>query len=137
MITGLGHVAIRISNLDVALAYYCDGLGFQEAFRLDRDGEPWIVYLQIAPGQFVEMYPGAEPGERLGNGVGYVHLCLTVDDVQDTVQELSARGVTFDDEPKLGLDGNWQVWTADPDGNRIELMQIMPDSLQARASSQS
>jgi catechol 2,3-dioxygenase-like lactoylglutathione lyase family enzyme len=133
VITSLGHIAIRISHLDAALDFYRDGLGFREAFRLDRDGEPWIVYLQVASGQFVELFPGGEPAARARNEVGYVHLCLTVDDIQATIEELSARAVAFDGEPKLGLDGNWQVWTADPDGNRIELMQIMPDSLQAQA----
>ena len=134
MITGLGHIAIRISDLDAALGFYRDGLGFQEAFRLDREGEPWIVYLQVASAQFVELFPGGDPAARARNDVGYVHLCLTVDDIQATVEELSGRGVALDGEPRLGLDGNWQVWTADPDGNRIELMQIMPDSLQAQAA---
>ena len=33
----------------------------------------------------------------------------------------------------MGADGNWQAWIEDPDGHRIELMQMMPDSLQAKA----
>jgi len=136
VITGLGHIAIRISDLDAALNFYRAGLGFQEAFRVDRDGEVWIVYLQVAPGQFVELFPGGHPTARAPREVGYVHLCLKVDDIQGTVEELSARGVVFDGEPRLGGDGSWQVWTADPDGNRIELMQIMPDSQQGRASDQ-
>jgi catechol 2,3-dioxygenase-like lactoylglutathione lyase family enzyme len=133
VITGLGHAAIRISDLDVALAFYREGLGFPEAFRLDRDGQPWIVYLRVASGSFVELFPGGEPTTRAAGHVGYEHLCLTVDDVHATVEDLRARGVVFEGEPKMGLDGNWQVWTSDPDGNRIELMQMMPDSLQARA----
>ena len=61
MITGIGHVAFRVTDLERALEFYCDKLGFHEAFRLDREGEPspWIVYLQIGPGQFVELFPGA------------------------------------------------------------------------------
>jgi len=133
MITGIGHIAIRVSDLGAALRFYRDGLGFEEAFRLDRDGEGWLVYLQVAAGQFVELFPGGEPAAGDAGEVGYMHLCLAVDDIQATVEELSERGVVFDGEPRLGLDGSWQVWTADPDGNRIELMQIMPDSLQARA----
>ena len=34
---------------------------------------------------------------------------------------------------QMGADGNWQAWIEDPDGHRIELMQMMPDSLQAKA----
>jgi lactoylglutathione lyase len=57
-------------------------------------------------------------------------VCLAVDDIHATFEELSARGVTFDGEPRRGQDGSWQVWTADPDGTRIELMQLTPQSLQ-------
>jgi lactoylglutathione lyase len=69
MITGIGHVAFRVTDLERALHFYCDMLGFREAFRLDREGEPspWIVYLQIAPGCFIELFPGVvATGARLG-----------------------------------------------------------------------
>lgn len=35
-----------------------------------------------------------------------------------------------DDAPKQGGDGNWQCWTHDPDGVKLELMQIGETSLQ-------
>src|SRR5258707_824090 len=52
MITGIGHVAFRVTSLQRALDFYCTKLGFSEAFRLERQGEPspWILYIQIAPG---------------------------------------------------------------------------------------
>jgi lactoylglutathione lyase len=33
----------------------------------------------------------------------------------------------------LGADGNFQAWIEDPDGNRIELMQLSRDSMQRQA----
>ena len=30
----------------------------------------------------------------------------------------------------LGLDGNNQCWILDPDGNRIEFMQMLPGNMQ-------
>lgn len=136
MITGIGHVAFRITDLDRALDFYCQALGFREAFRLERDGEPspWIVYLHVAPGQFLELFPGGE-GEVTprGRAAGYNHYCLVVDDMLATLAELRSRGLPADGEPVLGLDGNWQFWLRDPDGNAIELMQISPDSPQAAA----
>jgi lactoylglutathione lyase len=136
MITGIGHVAFRITDLDRALDFYCRTLGFREAFRLERDGEPspWIVYLHLAPGQFIELFPGGE-GEVAprGRAAGYNHYCLVVDDMRATLTELRARGLTAEGDPVLGMDGNWQFWLRDPDGNAIELMQISPDSPQAAA----
>lgn len=135
MITGLGHVAFRITDLEKSLDFYCQKLGFKEAFRLEREGEysPWIVYIQVAPNHFIELFPGAR-GENTSRGpVGYNHFCLVVDDLQATLRDLAARGLTIEDGPKQGLDHNWQYWINDPDGNAIELMQIVPESPQAAA----
>jgi hypothetical protein len=50
-----------------------------------------------------------------------------------TLSELAARGSEIAKAPTVGLDHNLQYWIDDPDGNPIELMQIMPDSPQAAA----
>ena len=134
MLKGIGHIAFNISNLERSLDFYCNKLGLREAFRLDREGtpSPWIVYLQIAPGHFIELFPGAT-GENTSSQVGYNHFCLLVEDMATTLKELEARGLPISGEPTRGLDNNWQYWLTDPDGNRIELMQIAPDSPHAAA----
>ena len=137
MITGIGHLAFRITDLEPALNFYCDTLGFREAFRLDRAGEPspWIVYVQVAPGQFIELFPGAhDVAPQPGKGGGYNHVSLEVDDMDATLQQLRDRGLEITGAATQGLDGNWQYWITDPDGNRIELMQIVADSPHAAAN---
>ena len=136
MITGTAHLAFRVTDLERALDFYCTKLGFRQAFTLDRDGEPspWIVYLQIAPGHFLELFPGAkERGPQPGPAAGYNHFSLLVDDLAATLRQLAERGLPISGAPTQGLDRNWQYWITDPDGNRIELMQITPDSPQAAA----
>jgi len=64
---------------------------------------------------------------------GPSHLCLGVDDIHATLAELKRRGLEITGEARQGADGNFQYWIADPDGNKIELMQLMPDSLQMKA----
>ncbi|HEY6540960.1 MAG TPA: VOC family protein [Ktedonobacteraceae bacterium] len=134
MITGLGHVAFRIRDLDRSLDFYCNKLGFRKAFHLDREGtpSPWIVYLQVAPGHFIELFPGGQ-GENDPRTIGYNHFCLLVDDMATTLKELEARGLPISGEPTLGLDNNWQYWIQDPDGNPIEIMQITANSPHAEA----
>ena len=36
-ITGLGHVAIKVTDLDRSLDYYVNKLGFPEMLRLNKD----------------------------------------------------------------------------------------------------
>ena len=50
-----------------------------------------------------------------------------------TLRELAAQSLEIAKAPIVGLDHNLQNWIDDPDGNPIELMQIMPDSPQAAA----
>ncbi len=137
MITGIGHVAFRISNLEKSLDFYCNKLGFREAFRLEQEGKPspWIVYIQIAPGHFIELFPiaASETLASTNPESSYSHFCLLVDDLAATLRDLAARGLEVPGSPIQGRDHNWQYWIKDPDGNAIELMQIMPTSPQAAA----
>lgn len=135
MIVGLGHVAFRISDLESSLDFYCGKLGLAEAFRMnDDEGNPWIVYIKVSDDNFIELFPGGKNRVEIpGGAIAYAHLCLRVDDMTATLKELESRGVEISGEARQGKDGNYQYWLTDPDGNRIELMQIMPDSLQAKS----
>ena len=130
MIRRLGHLALRVADMEKALDFYCAKLGLKRAFNLDSpSGEPWIVYLKVAEGQFIELfYGGTEPVLLTQSSIGFNHLCLEVADIQETAERMRQQGVRLDVEPKRGMDHNWQCWVRDPDGNRIEFMQLMPES---------
>jgi lactoylglutathione lyase len=132
-ISGIGHVAIRVKDIAQTLEFYVARLGFREMFRLDRDGKLWIVYLRITDDQYLEVFPDGEGERPDNNSVGYNHLCLVVSDMGRVLAELAAAGVPLVQARKTGLDGNEQAWIADPDGHRIELMQMAADGLQAKA----
>jgi len=135
-ITSIGHVAINTSDLAKSLDFYIEVMGFPEMMRINHDnGEPWLVYLRVTDDQFIEVFPGAETERAAASwhANGFGHLCLMVDDLNTVVAALKAKGVTMMIEPKSGADGNSQAWLLDPDGNKIELMQTHPDSLQMQA----
>ena len=132
MIIGTGHVALRVSDLDQSLRFYCEQLGLEEAFRLERDAKLWLVYVKLPDGSFIELFPGyLNAPMQQSDVVGVAHFCLLVDDVAATTQALEKRGVKHDGVRK-GRSGCLQCFVTDPDGHRIELMQILPDSLQAQ-----
>lgn len=132
MITGIGHAAFNCYQFEKTLDFYTSVLNFPEMFRLTSDkGDLWIVYLRITDGVFIELFP--KTGEKPENDAHFSHLCLEVDDIHATVEAITARGATIDAQIKTGQDGNLQAWTRDPEGNRIELMQLSPDSKQVQA----
>lgn len=134
-ITGIGHVAIKVADLERSMDYYEKRLGFPEMLRLFKDdGTTWLVYLRITDTQYLEIFPGAENDRAPGwdaNGVN--HICLLVEDIEATVARIEAAGITLSARIKAAADGNRQAWLEDPDGNRIELMEMSPDCLQYQA----
>ena len=134
-LTGIGHVALKVADIERSLAFYRDRLGFAEMLRLNRDdGRLWLIYLRITDTQFVEIFPEGEDGTAPGpNRTAINHFCLECADLDETADALRAAGIVLTVEPKTGADNNRQCWIADPDGNRIEFMQMAPDSMQAEA----
>ena len=133
-VSSITHVAIRVKDVARTLDFYVGKLGMREMMRLDRDGRLWLLYLRVTDDQYLELFPDAA-GERApppeANGLN--HLCLTVDDIEAVVQELAERDVPLSRPLKRGADGNRQAWIEDPDGNRVELMEMAPDGLQVQA----
>jgi catechol 2,3-dioxygenase-like lactoylglutathione lyase family enzyme len=127
-------LAYNVGNMESSLAFYCGVLGFQKAFEIHKeDGSPWIVYIKVCPGQFIELFYGGENKlEPPVKPIGFHHLCLEVEDIQQIATHLNAKGMTLDVEPKQGRDTNWQCWAKDPDGNRIEFMQLIPGAPQTQ-----
>ena len=56
--------------------------------------------------------------------IGFFHICLEVEDIHEAWKKVVETGAPQDDAPKQGADFNWQCWTHDPDGIKIELMQL-------------
>ena len=128
MITGIAHVCFTCRDLAASEAFYVETLGLRHAFDFVNDaGRRFGVYIHAGERTFIELFDG-KLGER-AEGQAYRHVCLEVDDIEATVAALRARGVEVSD-PKLGSDGSWQAWLADPDGNRIELHHYTPESKQ-------
>lgn len=134
-IRGIGHLALKVHDLDASLRFWRDQVGFKEMHRLKRDnGETWLVYLRITDEQYLELFPGAatetSPGEE-ANGV--LHICLDIIDLDEEIERLQKAGVKIVSPIKGGIDNNRGAWIHDPDGNRIELMEMHPNSIQYKA----
>ncbi len=136
MIKSIGHVAFDAYQFEATLDFYTRVMGFPEMFRLKNDeGELWIVYLKISDTVFLELFPksGEAPLQKDGH---FSHLCLEVTNIEQTVFDLEGRGTPVDADVSLGRDGNKQAWTRDPEGNRIELMEMSQNSRQRAALAQ-
>jgi catechol 2,3-dioxygenase-like lactoylglutathione lyase family enzyme len=133
--TSLGHVALKVQNLEASLAFY-EKLGFEEFLRLlEDDGSPWIAYIRFEDNLYLELFPGGK-GRVDQQATGTNHLCLTVEDIEATARHLESVGIPLAsplDPNRRGVDRNRGMWIEDPDGNRIEIMEMAPDCIQWEA----
>jgi catechol 2,3-dioxygenase-like lactoylglutathione lyase family enzyme len=110
-----------VTDVDVAVAFYVDHLGFELQTRMgpafaivERDGLTlWLSGPQSSAARPMPSGAVPEPG-------GWNRLVLQVPDVAEAVSKLEAAGVLFRNEPLTGPGGT-QVLLEDPAGNPIEL----------------
>jgi len=122
------HVGVLVGDLDKAMAFYRDILGFKEFWRGSGSGKvlSW-VNMRVPEGddylEFMLYNKLPEPDARGGKN----HVSLMVPDAQKAVDELkkSASGGLYNKEIEIqtGVNRKRQVNLFDPDGTRIELME--------------
>jgi len=141
-ITKLSHHGLCVSDLERALVFYRDGLGFREVSRMTFT-DPGTQRLLALPGAkleavylrrdgtTLELLHFPTPGTHLASGprpmnqVGLTHLSFLVDDLDAALATLRSLGARVLDETRLGRggDGPHAIFVTDPDGTRIELVQ--------------
>lgn len=160
----ISHIGFNCKNIEQSIRFYCEILGSKKKFTLTyndladcmaeeatRAGkkEPfyvsimrkkmadivWCVYLELTPGNFIELFniTGAKrrriPGPK---DLNYTHYSLEVDNLKAFREQIIAKGGRqyIDTEPNRSVDHTWQMWMHDPDGNKFEIMEYTPESLQ-------
>lgn len=127
------HTMLRVSNLEAALRFYCDGLGLVETRRYESERGRFTLVFLAAPqdveraksdkAPLVELtynWP-SEDGtvETLTGGRNFGHLAYRVDDIYATCAHLQEQGITILRPPR---DGH-MAFIRSPDGASVELLQ--------------
>ncbi len=145
MIRGIHHTAISTGNLERALGFYRDLLGFEVVleFAWPKGTEPADqitgldssaakVAMLRAGNAFVELFEYEAPGPAPGDPTrpvcdhGITHIALDVRDIQAEYERLSAAGMRFHCPP-LDMGGIKATYGRDPDGNVVELQEILTE----------
>jgi catechol 2,3-dioxygenase-like lactoylglutathione lyase family enzyme len=133
-------VSVRyiVDDVDAAIAFYRDHLGFREqmhpdpAFAMLTRGDLRLVLVAPVPaghpGGGSRPMPDGTP-QRPG---GWNRFMIEVPDLAATAEKLRAAGVRFRNEIVTGVGGN-QVMIEDPSGNPVELFEpTRPEARLAR-----
>ena len=120
-------VSVRyiVDDVDAAIDFYCDRLGFQEVMH----PAPAFAMLSRGDLRLVLSAPGGGPGggQAMPDGTvpspgGWNRFQLEVDDIEAIVADLREHGARFRNDIVAGVGGK-QILVEDPSGNPVELFQ--------------
>ena len=133
----IANAQFWVHDQDEALAFYTQKLGWE--VRSDVTMEGWgfrwlvvgpvghpdvgLVLMSIPGPPMLDADSSTQLAELVAKGAGGT-LFVTTDDCQATYDELSARGVVFNDPPTpqpYGIDTSFR----DPSGNNVRVTQVL------------
>ena len=124
----MNHVGVSVPNIDEAVSYYSQKMGYREAFRVnDEKGQPRLVYLQISKNTFLELNPVTPQ-----RPAGFSHYGLVVDSAAQAVARFRRSGLTVSD-PITSDTKAILANITDPYMGRIELTELPPESMHYKA----
>ncbi|MCI8971374.1 MAG: VOC family protein [Oscillibacter sp.] len=119
----LHHAAIIVSDYEKAREFYVEKLGFpvlRENFREERGD--WKLDLQFGDGELeIFAIPGAPARPSYPEARGLRHLAFRVEDVEEAVRELEARGIPCEPIRWDPYSEKRMTFFHDPDGLPLEL----------------
>ena len=123
-ILGVAHMAVFVSDLQKARAFYKDFLGYGEPYALKRDdGSDRIAFIKINEDQYLELF--AENPKQDGH---LNHISFFTDSAEAMRAYLASRGIKVPEKVGKGKIGNSNFNITDPDGHTVEIVQYEPDS---------
>lgn len=144
-VKNIRHTGIVVTNMEKSLEFYHDLMGLKLVIDFEEKGSfidsvlnvsgahVRMIKLVTDDGQMIELlqYHSHPEKRRLDNKVyeiGPTHVAFTVDDVDKTYADWTAKGVRCNSKPVVSPDGKAKLFFCqDPDGTFLEIVQMLED----------
>jgi catechol 2,3-dioxygenase-like lactoylglutathione lyase family enzyme len=143
MIRAIRHTGLVVADLDRALHFWCDVLGFKVTKQMEETGphldammgltgvRVTTVKMAAPDGNLLELlrfhsHPDKPCWEGTPYSTGFTHIALTVDNLDQLVTQLVQEGVRFPAPPQHSPDGYAKVvYAQGPEGVLLELVEVL------------
>ena len=120
-----GFVNVYTGNIEAALHFYRDLLGFRETFRTPKEGTPEHVELRL--GDFRIGLSTVEAANRVHGidaspGSPAMSIVIWADDADAAFETLVSAGSPVEQPPHDTGNNNRNALLRDPDGNLVEIV---------------
>lgn len=130
MLKGINHIGIAVKSIDEAVKAYAGGLGGEADTETHRSGDMAARMVSVGETKLEFMEPAGTEGVIAkfldSRGEGVHHICVEVDDIVKTMQDLAEKGFRLiDKEPRQGLEGKVAfIHPKSMNGVLVELVQV-------------
>ena len=125
-VTKLLHTRMRVSDLDQTIQFYTTVLGLDVIERKTSPRGSQLAFLKVPNSDELIELTSFPPSGPVKVQEDLVHLAFQVENMDDTIATLTARGVTITDGPTHTSSGSRLIFIDAPDGYEIELIERPP-----------
>jgi lactoylglutathione lyase len=119
---------MRVSDIDQAINFYTGVLGLEVMERKTSPRGSHLAFLKVPNSEELIELASYPPSGPVRVQEDLVHLAFQVQNLEDTMRDLSAKGVKITDGPTQSSSGSRFIFIDAPDGYEIELIEQSPGS---------
>lgn len=120
------HTRMRVSDMDQTIAFYRDVLGLEVLERKTSPRGSHLAFLAVPNSQELIELCSFPPSGPVKVQEDLVHLAFEVDNLDNTIEELSRKGIKITDGPTRSSSGSRFIFIDAPDGYEVELIERPP-----------
>ena len=122
-VTKLLHTRMRVSDLDQTVRFYTTVLGLEVIERKTSPRGSQLAFLKVPNSEELIELTSFPPSGPVKVQEDLVHLAFQVENLDQTIASLQAKGVNITDGPTHTSSGSRFIFIDAPDGYEIELIQ--------------
>ncbi len=120
------HTRMRVSDMDQTIRFYTEVLGLQVLDRKTSPRGSHLAFLAVPNSEELIELCSFPPSGPVKVQEDLVHLAFEVENLDETMAQLTAQGVRITDGPTRSSSGSRFLFIDAPDGYEVELIERPP-----------
>ena len=120
------HTRMRVSDMDQTINFYTHVLGLEVLERKISPRGSHLAFLKVPNSEELIELCSFPPSGPVRVQEDLVHLAFQVENLDDTIEQLSAKQIRITDGPTKTSSGSRFIFIDAPDGYEVELIERPP-----------
>jgi lactoylglutathione lyase len=117
------HTRMRVSDMEQTIQFYTDVLGLEVLEQKTSPRGSHLAFLKVPNSEELIELTSFPPSGPVTVQEDLIHLAFQVENLDDTIASLNAKGVTVTDGPTRTSSGSRFIFIDAPDGYEVELIE--------------